>query len=128
MNILLQDPLYLKYKNKMKLHVLHIANSENEGQELKKVNPLINDLAAPVKTLVGSYGTQTAVNDNRLINLLKYHFPKDTLYNKINLYDAGPKMNYSMNWVISKKSLDGMNKSLKENKDLIKIVEKINSR
>jgi hypothetical protein len=125
-NILLRDALYLKYKDKLKIFVLHITNTENEGLDLKKVNPLINDLAAPVKTLIGSYGTQTAVNDNRLMNLLNYHFPGDTLYRKINLYDAAPFYNYSMNWVISKKMADNMNISLRDNNDLKKYITDLN--
>jgi hypothetical protein len=121
-NILLKDELYLKYKHKLKFFVLHITNTENKGLELKKVNPLINDLVAPIKTLMGSYGTQTAVNDNRLMNLLNFHFPGDTLYRKINLYDAAPVYNYAMNWVISKKMADNMNISLRDNTDLKKFI------
>jgi hypothetical protein len=119
-NILLRDPLYLAHQQKLKIYILHIANSPNEGVPLEKVNPMINDLAAPVKTLLGAYGTQTIVNDNRLLNLMKYHFPNDTLYRRINLYDDGDNPNYSMNWVISEKLLDSMNTSLIRNKELKK--------
>jgi hypothetical protein len=126
-NILLRDPLYLAHQQKLKIYILHIANSPNEGVPLEKVNPMINDLAAPVKTLLGAYGTQTIVNDNRLLNLLKYYFPNDTLYRKINLYDDGGNPNYSMNWVISEKLLDSMNTSLIRNKELKKMINKINT-
>jgi len=126
-SMLLQDTLYKKYKQKIKFYVLHIANSPNEGIELKKVNPLINDLAAPVKTLLGAYGTQTTVNDNRLINMMKYNFPGDTLYRKINLYEDGRNLNYSMNWVISQKLLDSMRVSLDKNREVKKFITKINS-
>jgi hypothetical protein len=126
-NILLRDPLYVAHQEKVKIYILHIANSPNEGVPLEKVNPMINDLAAPVKTLLGAYGTQTIVNDNRLLNLMKYHFPKDTLYRKINLYDDGDNPNYSMNWVISQKLLDSMGTSLARNKELKKMVSKINA-
>lgn len=126
-NILLQDSLYQQYRKKIKINILHIINSPNDGLQLVKVNPLINDLAAPVKTLLGAYGTQTMVNDNRLINLMNSNFPKDTVYRKINLYDEGPKLNYSMNWVISKKLLLGMNECLESNLELKKLVTNINS-
>ncbi|HMK17271.1 MAG TPA: hypothetical protein VK492_03655 [Chitinophagaceae bacterium] len=125
-NILLRDSLYLQHKEKLKIYILHIANSPNEGVPLEKVNPMINDLAAPVKTLLGAYGTQTTVNDNRLLNLMKYHFPNDTLYRKINLYDDGDNPNYSMNWVISEKLLKSMNESLLRNKELKKMIDKLN--
>ena len=125
-NILLRDSLYLQQKKKLKIYILHIANSPNEGVPLEKVNPMINDLAAPVKTLLGAYGTQTIVNDNRLLNLMKYHFPNDTLYRKINLYDDGDNPNYSMNWVMSDTLLASMNKSLNRNLELKKMINKIN--
>jgi hypothetical protein len=125
-NILVRDSLFIKYQPKLKMYILHIANSPDEGIELKKVNPLINDLAAPVKTLLGAYGTQTTVNDNRLINLMRYHFPKDTLYRKINLYEGGENLNYPMNWVISQKLLDSMRTSLDRNKEVKKIINKLN--
>lgn len=125
--ILLQDSLFKFYRKKLRINILHIINSPDAGVALKKVNPLFNDLAAPVKTLLGAYGTQTLVNDNRLINIMSLNFPGDTLYQKINLYDEGPKLNYSMNWVISKKLLEGMNQCLDSNQALKKIVFKINN-
>ncbi len=126
-SILLKDSLYISYQKKIKLYILHIANSPEEGTELEKVNPLINDLAAPVKTLLGAYGTQTTVNDNRLINLMRYHFPKDTLYRKINLYEGGENLNYPMNWVISQKLLDSMRTSLDKNREVKKLIDKLNA-
>ena len=126
-NILLRDSIYSAHQKKLKIYILHIANSSNEGVPLEKVNPMINDLAAPVKTLLGAYGTQTTVNDNRLMNLMQYHFPKDTLYRKINLYDDGDNPNYSMNWVISDTLLASMNASLIRNVELKKMVNKINT-
>jgi hypothetical protein len=88
---------------------------------------MANDLAAPVKTLLGAYGTQTTVNDYRLMNLMKYNFPNDTLYRKINLYDEGENPNYSMNWVISKKQLNAMDSALRRNKELKRMIVKLNS-
>jgi len=127
-NILLRDSLYLQhYQNKIKIYILHIANSPLEGVPLTKVNPMVNDLAAPVKTLLGAYGTQTTINDYRLMNLMKYNFPNDTLYRKINLYDEGENPNYSMNWVISEKLLRSMNESLLRNRELKKMTDKLNA-
>jgi len=126
-NILVRDSLFIKYQPKLKMYILHIANSPDEGVELKKVNPLINDLAAPVKTLLGAYGTQTTVNDNRLINLMRYNFPNDTLYRKINLYEGGENLNYPMNWVISQKLLDSMRTSLDNNREVKKLIDKLNA-
>ena len=126
-NVLLRDGLFLQYQNKIKIYILHIANSPIQGVPLTKVNPMINDLAAPIKTLLGAYGTQTTVNDNRLMNLMKMNFPNDTLYRKINLYEEGEKINFSMNWVISNKQLKAMDSALVRNKELKKMVIKLNS-
>jgi hypothetical protein len=58
---------------------------------------------------------------------MKYYFPNDTLYRKINLYDDGDNPNYSMNWVISEKLLTSMNESLLRNKELKKMTDKLNA-
>ncbi|MNC97104.1 hypothetical protein D3C83_146530 [compost metagenome] len=58
---------------------------------------------------------------------MKYHFPNDTLYRKINLYDDGDNPNYSMNWVMSDSLLNPMNKSLNRNLELKKMINKINT-
>lgn len=73
---------------------------------MKTVNPLVNDLAAPVKTLIGAYGTQTIVNDRRLWNQLRvlYMMEKDH-YIKLNLYDPKIKVSYPMDWVMSDTAL-----------------------
>jgi hypothetical protein len=128
-SMILQDSTYKQHKKNLKIYILHIANSPAEGVDLKKVNPLINDLAAPVKTLLGAYGTQTTVNDNRLTNMMRSNFPdpKDTLYRKINLYEDGETINFPMNWVISQQLLDSMKVILDRNREVKKFVDKLNS-
>ena len=126
-SMILQDNIYQQHKKNLKIYILHIANSPAEGVDLKKVNPLINDLAAPVKTLLGAYGTQTTVNDNRLANMMRSNFPNDTLYRKINLYEDGETINFPMNWVISQQLLDSMKVTLDRNREVKKFVNKLNS-
>jgi hypothetical protein len=111
-NILVKDTLYKKYADKLIFYVLHITNSPQGDAALGKVNPLVNDLAAPVKTLVGAYGTQTIVNDERLDNLMKIIYPTEDHYLKINLYAKDYKYSYPFNWVISDAMLDSMNRRL----------------
>lgn len=121
-SILLKNPLYIQYKSKLRFYIVHITNSPEGSADLKKVNPLINDLAAPVKTLVGAYGTQTIVNDERLINFMKYEYKNSTAYKDINLYDDGKDIIYSMNWVMSDTLMSNIKYSLGYNavlKDLI---------
>jgi len=88
---------------KIRLQVLHITN-EPRGYEggFKKVNPLVNDLAAPMKTLLGSYGSQTTVNDGRLKTFMRNMYATDSAYTEIPLYRyQEDSIKYSMNWVIS---------------------------
>ena len=121
-SILLKNPLYIQYKSKLRFYIVHITNSPEGNADLKKVNPLINDLAAPVKTLVGAYGTQTIVNDERLINFMKYEYKNSNAYKDINLYDDGKDIIYSMNWVMSDTLMSNIKYSLGFNavlKDLI---------
>ncbi len=125
-SILLKDPLYIKYQSKLQFYVLHITNSPQGDAALGKVNPLVNDLAAPVKTLIGAYGTQTIVNDERLWNLMNNTYGDPLHYRKFNLYDDGKSITYSMNWVISDTLLNAMNYSLGYNAELKKMVTEIN--
>ncbi len=117
-NILLKDSVYRKYQNKIKFYVLHLANSPLGDMTLEKVNPLINDLAAPIKTLIGAYGTQTMINDERLKNFLITMYADTVHYRMFNLYDDEKNITYSMNWVISDQLLKAMNESLNYNKEL----------
>jgi hypothetical protein len=114
MELMKEDTAFLsRYSNKLDFFILHITNDPNPGGEpvLEKVNPLTNDLAAPIKTLIGSYGTQTSVNDSRLENYMINNFGTRH-YTRINLYKPDDKMSFPMNWVISKRVLDSMNARL----------------
>ncbi len=99
--------LYNKVK-KLSFYVMHINNGRGGELLLEKVNPFVNDLAAPIKTLVGSYNVQTSINDSRLKNYLLAIYRNDRHYKPINLYRVNEPLTYSMNWVISKRTLDSM--------------------
>ncbi len=115
-------PFPQTHKDKIRFHVLHITNEPVGIGSLKKVHPLINDVAAPIKTLIGSYGTQTSVNDLRLENFLSSIGGN---YSDINLYYRNDE-NYSMNWVISKHLLNAMDKRLMQHPMLNQLIEEIN--
>ncbi|HEY6062331.1 MAG TPA: hypothetical protein VIV35_01910 [Chitinophagaceae bacterium] len=108
-----EDTFLSRYTGKLDFIVLHITNDQYPGGELvfKKINPLTNDLAAPLRTLVGNYGSQTSVNDSRLENYMRINFGPGH-YTRINLYNENDKMIFPMNWVISKRVLDSMNARL----------------
>jgi len=98
---------------KITFYVMHISNGwpVNEGS-LKKVNPFVNDLASPLQTIMGAYGVQTTINDSRLKNYLRSMYGNDAHYKPINLYRPAEPLKYSMNWVISGRTLDSMDKRL----------------
>lgn len=115
--------------SKLKFYVIHIQNSWPGPEEVNKVHPVINDLAAPVLTLVGAYGTQTSVNDWRLIKYMEgiYGPTHDTGYIPVNLYrpltNDTTKVNeeFPMNWVISNYYIKKMNLQL-NNRDVKRLV------
>ena len=58
---------------------------------------------------------------------MQYHFFTDTLYRKINLYEGGENLNYPMNWVISQKLLDSMRTTIDKNKEVRRLIDKLNA-
>ena len=108
---------------KIKFHIIHITNKTASIIEKGKVHPLINDLAAPIKTILGSYTSQTDINNLRLQRyLLEINNNEDT-YHEINLYQEGEPDVYPMNWSISKQSLENINKRLHSHTDMKKLIE-----
>lgn len=97
---------------KISFYVMHISNGPEGDVLLTRVNPFVNDLAAPLKTLMGAYGVQTSINDSRLKNYLLNMYGNGLHYKPINLYRPKEPLKYSMNWVISKRTLDSMDKRL----------------
>jgi hypothetical protein len=115
------------YLRKLRFFVLHTTNSPLEEAVVSKVHPLINDLAAPVKTLVGSYSTQTYINNLRLMKYLLQINKGDTTYIPFNLYQKDEKELYPMNWVISDSTLGKMNNRLKGYAKIDRFIEAINT-
>lgn len=107
-DIMDKDPFYAPYRQKLQFYVLHISNDPQWYHLLKSVNPLVNDLAAPIKTLMGAYGTQTIVNDRRLVNYMTHTYLNKDHYIPFNLYQRFDPNRYSMNWVISAHALNRM--------------------
>ena len=111
---------------KIRFHIVHITNKTEQKIETGKTHPLVNDLAAPIKTILGSYSSQTDFNNLRLQkNLLEIYKNEDT-YHTINLYKEGEEDRYPMNWSISAQSLNSINKRLANHRsmeDLIKLIQ-----
>ncbi len=126
----LDQPKYAAIKDRIDFHIIHITNDREEDAVLKKVNPFTNDLAAPVKTLLGAYGTQTAVNDFRLQKYIASIHEEQVgkgHYNHLSLYTPKDKMDYTMSWVISKHVLNAMDKRLNNYKQLDSLIQSINN-
>ncbi len=117
----------IKNKSKLEFEVIHVTNENFDDVTLTAVNPLMNDLAAPFKTLLGAYDMQTSVNDLRLKNLLRNLYNDNVHYNKISLYVKNDPMRYAMNWVISRYVLEAINKRLNTHPELQAMITRLNS-
>lgn len=122
----IRDSIALKpYLGKLRFYVIHVQNGWSGGGDIHKINSVVNDLAAPVLTLIGAYGTQTSVNDWRLIKYMEglYYGTAEKGYHPVNLYSGKPREDeYPMNWVISNYYINKMNNQL-NNPDMKKMVQ-----
>ena len=118
-----------RYKDAIEFYVLHITNDPIGNPRLDTTNALVNDLAAPVKTLYGAYGTQTVVNDLRLKKFMQDWYSDDKHYREFNLYELYDSPDkYSMNWVISPPVLSAMRDRLRKQdivKELTGVIERM---
>ncbi|MFI5129335.1 MAG: patatin-like phospholipase family protein [Chitinophagales bacterium] len=121
------DTAFDRFRGKLEFHVIHISNTEPKNLKFVKINPIANDLLAPLRTLLGSYGTQTTINDQRLRNFLSGLYGNDTHYTNIDLYRDNLNIKYSMNWVIPRSQLDSMTSNLKRNIDVHKAYASMDS-
>lgn len=97
-----------------------------KNSKLSRINPFTNDLLSPAQTILGSYGTQTLVNDQRLKNFLSSINQNDTThYINVDLYSGEYKQKFSMNWVISGFQRGLMNDKLLNNKNFARECEKM---
>ncbi len=104
------------YYRNLHFYVLHSQNGGNGEKLLQKIHPVWNDLAAPILTMMGAYGTQTSVNDLRLKTYMQelYRNTNETGYFSINLYsNRKSEEEYPMNWAISRYYINKMNEKLR---------------
>jgi len=125
-DMLKADSALKKYAGKLEFFVLHITNNDMKNSKLSRINPFTNDLLSPAQTILGSYGTQTLVNDQRLKNFLSSINQNDTThYINVDLYSGEYKQKFSMNWVISGFQRGLMNDKLLNNKNFARECEKM---
>jgi hypothetical protein len=113
--IIRTEPQLVPYAGKLDFHVLHITNNDFKENRLHRINPFTNDILSPVQTILGSYGTQTLVNDQRLKNFLSSMYGDTTHYINIDLYSGNYDNKFSMNWVISDFQRKKMDEKLMSN-------------
>jgi predicted acylesterase/phospholipase RssA len=125
----------LKQLKKLRYVIVHITNSKLRNDNLERIHPFKNDFFAPIVTIAGTYGSQTAVNNTRLedyfYSLNKYEkLNRDSVLNKyfdINLYTRDPKDDYPMNWVISNAVRKKMNERLGQQDELNTLIRALKS-
>lgn len=112
---------------KVRFHVLHATNAPLEEPPVRRVHPVVNDLFAPVKTLLGAYSSQTHVNNLRLTRFLKTMPGGGAGYIPFNLYRSGEQDNFPMNWVISRENLFRMDERILTDSSLNIVIKKLNA-
>jgi hypothetical protein len=117
----------IKNKNKLEFNIIHITNDHLNALTLSAVNPMTNDLASPVKTLLGAYDAQTSVNDQRLKSFINTLYNDNLHYTTLSLYKKDDPMDYTMSWVISKYVLNAIDKRLDSHETLAELVNRINN-
>jgi len=133
-----RNALLLQRMKKIKIVVLHITNSPQGNSILNPVTPFKNDLASPLLTILGAYDMQTTVNDMRLraftgdVNLRPDSVPiNKAMYYPIHLYndpdergDTLSRGPYAMNWFISDSVRNQMDRRLKAQPKLKRMIER----
>jgi hypothetical protein len=97
---------------KIRFHVLHITNDPASKSAPPSIHPLLNDLAAPLLTLTNAHARQTDFNNLRLKKYLQEINGDEESYQVINLYENGLADELPMNWKLSPKALEKINKRL----------------
>ena len=132
LNKMISDTLHKNPNHKfgkIRFHVIHISNQIEAKKIFTKVHPMINDLGAPIKTILGSYSSQTDFNNLRLSKNLRDIYRSDEYYTVLNLYKKNQGEFYPMNWSISSSSLEKIKERVKNNDELdnlIRLIKKKN--
>ena len=112
------------YLKKLDFYIIHATNSPIGDAVVEKVNPLKNDLMAPVLTIVGAYGTQTDINNLRLKRYLQGIYSNSDHYRTVDLYSniSQDTLSFPMNWTISSYYQKRMNMQLDTSRQIIRFM------
>lgn len=127
-----ENNLWHKYRDKLKFRVIHLSNgsysapraatvssgkavppsqyiAENLPPEIERqeLHPLLNDLAAPLLTVIGTYISQTSYSNSRLSTYMRtFEYRIDNGFTRFNLPIREDGIDYPINWVISEFNLE----------------------
>ncbi|HZY82272.1 MAG TPA: patatin-like phospholipase family protein [Cyclobacteriaceae bacterium] len=99
--------------SKLKFQLLYLRNSSLDTTTSKVMHPLVNDAAAPIITVLGTYGSQTDINNSRLKRFMESLDSKGPSVD-MNLYRKTDEEEFPMNWVISTYNLGRMDANLND--------------
>ncbi len=101
--------------SKLRFRLIHITNGSDSSKPKGRMNAFVNTLAAPIVAVLGTYGSQTDVNNDRLNKYFtSKNSPNYVVDEEINLYRPHDTEEYPMNWVISNYNLRRMNDRVEE--------------
>ncbi len=112
---------------KIRFHVIRVYNKGASYANTNRVHPLVNDLNAPVKTLLGSYRSHTGYSNLNLKRYLLQIYSNEDTYHDINLFRRDEKSHYPLNWAISKQSIDSIQIRLENHQVIQELIRSINN-
>jgi hypothetical protein len=127
---MIQDSLKINPNHslkKIRFHVIRVYNKGASFPSTDRVHPLVNDLSAPVKTILGSYRSHTGYSNLNLKNYLHQLYGSEDTYHDINFFRRNEKSHYPLNWAISKPSIDSMQIRLENHQVIQDLIRSINN-
>jgi hypothetical protein len=104
-----KDSLLSKLIANLDFRLIYLSNVA-PSKEDRPLSRLTNDLATPLLTVLGTYGSQTIISNQRLVNFINN--PDSTKFTEFNLFLETDTLDYPMNWVISDFNLRRMDARL----------------
>ena len=101
------------YRDHVEFQLIYISNG-NASSTFKTLHPLVNDLAAPLLTILNTYGMQTTFANIKLEEYQRKNQYRSSIpVEAFNLpIDPNDKIPYPMNWVISQYNINRMDKNV----------------
>jgi len=103
--------------------VVHISNTAPPRDTIDAaVHDLANDMMAPMLTVLGTYASQTNINDTRLRSYMERIYCGRAKYIKVDLYEEAKELEFSMNWSMSQLMRHTMDSLALKSKDVERVL------